>query len=340
MTSIDSPRVTADHIVQLGKAFRASKVLFSAVELGVFSALAKGPRDLEALRIEVGVSERGARDFFDSLVALDLLARDGCGRYRNTPEADLYLDREKPTYIGGELDHFNKRGYPHWHSLTAALKTGKPQSVASAGNYFLNVYSDQSVLETYTEGMTAGARLVAPAIAAKFPWHQHRTVIDIGTSQGGLPVEIARAHAHITGGGFDLPPVRPRFERYVERHGLSERLRFHAGDFLRDPLPGADVLIIGRVLHNWDLATKLMLLRKAHDALPSSGALIVYERMIDDGRQISAAGLLASLNMLIMTDGGFDYTPADLMGWMRDAGFRDLRIEHVTSELSMVVGTK
>jgi hypothetical protein len=163
--------------------------------------------------------------------------------------------------------------------------------------------------------MTAGARLVAPAIATKCPWHQHRTVVDVGTSQGGLPVEIARAHAHITGGGFDLPPVRPRFERYIERHGLSERLRFHAGDFLRDPLPGADVLIVGRVLHNWDLATKLMLLRKAHDALPLAGALIVYERMIDDGRQISAAGLLASLNMLIMTDGGFDYTPADLMGW-------------------------
>ena len=69
------------------------------------------------------------------------------------------------------------------------------------------------------------------------------------------------------------------------------------------------MLIIGRVLHNWDLATKLMLLRKAHGALPSAGALIVYERMIDDGRQTNAAGLLASLNMLIMTDGGFDYTP-------------------------------
>jgi precorrin-6B methylase 2 len=340
MIPMDNSDVTADYIVQLGKAFRASKALFSAVELGVFSALAEGPRELEALRAETGVSERGARDFFDSLVALKLLERDGAGRYRNTPETDLYLDRDKLTYIGGELDHFNKRGYPHWHSLTAALKTGKPQSIASAGNYFLDVYSDQSVLETYTEGMTSGARLVAPAIATKFPWHQHRTVVDIGTSQGGLPVEIARAHAHLTGGGFDLPPVRPRFERYVESHGLSERLRFHAGDFLRDPLPSADVLIIGRVLHNWDLATKTMLLRKAYDALPPAGALIIYERMIDDERQTGAAGLLASLNMLIMTDGGFDYTPADLMGWMRDAGFRDLRSESMTSELSMVVGTK
>jgi hypothetical protein len=337
---MSNPPVTSDSIAQLGKAFRASKTLFSAVELGVFSVLANGPRKLDALTTEVGIAERGARDFFDALVALQLLERDATGCYRNSAEADYFLDRGKMTYIGGELDHFNKRGYPLWHLLTAALKSGKPQSVASAGNYFSDLYSDPGVLETYTEGMTGGARLVAPAIVAKFPWHRYRTVFDIGTSQGGLPVEIVRAHAHITGGGFNLPPVRPRFESYVKKQGFSQRLNFHAGDFLRDPLPEADVLIIGRVLHNWDVATKTMLLRKAHDALPPAGALIVYERMIDDARQTNAAGLLASLNMLIMTDGGFDYTSEQLMGWMQKAGFRDLHVEPVTSELSMVVGLK
>ena len=242
------------------------------------------------------------------------------------------MTREKPTYIGGELDHFNKRGYPHWNFLTTALKTGKPQSVASAGNYFSDLYSDQAVLETYTEGMTGGAWLVAPAIAAKFPWHQYRTVVDIGTSQGGLPVEIARAHPHITGGGFDLPPVRPRLRELCARSMASpSACAFTPGISCSDPLPGADVLIIGRVLHNWDLATKTMLLKKAYDALPPSGALIVYERMIDDERQSNAAGLLASLNMLIMTDGGFDYTSADLIGWMQEAGFRDLRFERLTT---------
>ena len=339
-TAMNNSIVTPDRIVELGKAFRASKALFSAVELGVFSTLASGSRDLESLRTEIGISERGARDFFDSLVALKLLERDETGRYGNTPQADLYLDRAKATYIGGELEHFNKRGYPHWHSLTAALRTGKPQSVASAENYFLDVYSDQTALEAYTEGMTSGARLVAPAIAAKFPWHRYRTVVDIGASQGGLPVEIARAHQHLIGGGFDLPPVRPRFEAYVAKQGFSHRLSFHAGDFLHDPLPPADVLIVGRVLHNWDLATKMMLLAKAYDALPPAGALVVYERMIDNERKTSAPALLASLNMLIMTEGGFDYTSADLVGWMQKSGFRDLRVEPVTSELSMVMGVK
>jgi len=327
--------LTPNRISELGKAFRASKALFSAVELGVFTVLAKGPRDLETLRADVGVAERGARDFFDALVALKLLERDGAGHYRNGSEADHYLDREKPTYIGGELENLNKRGYPHWQFLTEALKTGK-----SRGDGYLDQYADQSVLEAITEGMTGGARIVAPGIVTKFPWHRYRTVVDIGTSQGGLPVEIARAHAHITGGGFDLPPVRPRFESYVKKQGFSQRLSFHGGDFLRDPLPSADVLIIGRVLHNWDVATKTMLLKKAHDALPSGGALIVYERMIDDARQSSAPGLLSSLNMLIMTKGGFDYTVADLSVWMRQASFYDLRVERLTSELSMVIGTK
>src|SRR3954470_15379701 len=325
--------LTPDRIVALSKAFRASKALFSAVELGVFTVLAKGPRNLAMLRADVGIAERGARDFFDALVALKLLQRDAAGYYTNGPEAAHYLDREKPTYIGGEVDNFNKSGYPHWQFLTESLKTGKPQSVAIAGSQFLDLYSDQSALETFTEGMTGGARLIAPALVAKFPWHRYRTVIDIGTSQGGLPVEIARAHVHMSGGGFDLPPVRPRFEKYVHEQGFSHRLRFHAGDFLRDPLPGADVLVIGRVLHNWDLVIKKMLLKKAYEALPTGGALIVYERMIDDEREASAPGLLSSLNMLIMTEGGFDYTVADLIGWKRQLGFRNVHVEPLTSEL-------
>ena len=332
--------ITPERIAALGKAFRASKTLFSAVELGVFTALANGPRNLKMLRSDIGIAERGARDFFDSLVALKLLERDEAGCYRNGPEAATYLDHNKPTYIGGELNNFNKHGYPHWQFLTEALKTGKPQSVATAGNHFMDRYSNESALESFAEAMTAGARLVAPAIVTKFPWHRYGTVIDIGACQGALPVEIARAHGHLRGGGFDLPPVRPRFESYVESQGFSERLSFHEGDFLRDPLPSADVLIMGRVLHNWDVATKKMLLKKVYDALPCAGAVIVYERMIDDERRVSAPGLLSSLNMLIMTEGGFDYTIADLTGWMQGTGFHNLRVEQLTTELPMIVGTK
>lgn len=332
--------ITPDRIVKLGLAFRAAKALLSAVELGVFTALAESPLDLDTLRKRVGIDERGARDFFDALVALGMLERDESGHYANTLETDLYLDRQKPTYIGGELDHFNTYVYPHWNLLTPALRTGKPQSGARATGHYPALYADQAALETLVKGMTGGTLPVAKALAAKFNWQNYKTIIDVGTAQGCLPVQIAHAHPHISGGGFDLPPVAPHFGNYVREHDLSHRLRFYAGDFLQDPLPSADVLVFGRVLHNWDIATKRMLLKKAYDALPAGGVLIVYERLIDDKRRVNAAALLASVNMVIMTAGGFDFTGADCISWMREAGFRNMRVELLTSEYSMVVGTK
>jgi hypothetical protein len=165
-------------------------------------------------------------------------------------------------------------------------------------------------------------------------------LIDVGGAQGCLPVEIARAHPHITGGAFDLPSLEPLFDRYVREQGYANRLRFYSGDFFNDPLPPADVLVIGRVLHNWDLATKTMLLKKAYAALPPAGALIVYERLIDDERRVNADGLLSSLQMLLASPGGFDFTGADCVGWMRETGFRDIRVERLTADQSMVVGIK
>jgi hypothetical protein len=332
--------ITPDRIIKLGYAFRESKALLSAVELGVFTALTEGPLDLETLRMAVNIDPRGARDFFDALVAIGMLERDDNGLYANTPETDLYLDRSKPTYIGGELTHFSTRVYPHWSLLTLALQTGKPQSDRRATGSYAAAYQDQAALETFAKGMTGGTRPTAKALAVKFPWADYKTLIDIGTAQGCLPAEVATVHRHLTGGGFDLPALKPLFEAYVGERRLAHRLRFYPGDFFNDPLPEADVIVLGRVLHNWDIAAKKMLLLKAHQALPKGGAVIVYERLIDDDRRTNAAGMLMSLNMLIMTSGGFDFSGADCIGWMRECGFHDMRVETLTSEQSMVVGVK
>ena len=332
--------IAPDRILKLGHAFRAAKTLLSAVELGVFTALADGPLDLRAVSKRAGIHERGARDFFDALVALGMLDRDASGRYANTPDTDLYLDRRKLSYIGGELEHFGKYVFPHWSSLTAALQTGEPQSGTRSAGHYSALYADAATLETLVRGMTGGTLPVASALAANFPWRDYKTVLDVGTAQGCLPVQIALAHSHLTGRGFDLPPVQAHFDAYVQQHGLSDRLRFHPGSFLDDPLPVADVVVLGRILHNWDLATKRMLLKKAYEALPAGGALIVYERLIDDERRINASALLASLNMLIMTAGCFDFTAADCISWMRDAGFHRPYTEPLTPEISVVVGIK
>jgi hypothetical protein len=180
----------------------------------------------------------------------------------------------------------------------------------------------------------------AIALAQKFPWKNYKTFTDIGAAQGAVPVQVALAHSHLTGGNFDLPAVRPVFEKYVTKHGLSNRLKFHPGNFFTDPLPSADVLVMGHILHDWTLDEKKMLLAKAYRALPAGGALIVYEALIDDDRRENAFGLLMSLNMLIETPGGFDYTGANCSAWMKEAGFCETRVEHLIGPDSMVIGIK
>jgi hypothetical protein len=235
----------------------------------------------------------------------------------------------------------NARLYPFWGSLTEALRTGKPQNEAKTGeNFFTALYADPARLKDFIEAMASATLGAAMAIANKFPWDRYQTFVDVGTAQGALPVLVAQAHGHLSGGGFDLPPIGPFFEEYVDSHGLGDRLRFYPGDFFEDPLPAADVLVMGRILHDWDLEEKMMLLGKAYEALPEDGALIVYESIIDDDRRENAFGLLMSLNMLIETPGGFDFTGADCRSWMSDVGFREAYIEHLVGPVSMVVGIK
>jgi hypothetical protein len=186
-------------------------------------------------------------------------------------------------------------------------------------------------------GVSSGA---ANAIAMKFDWQSYKTAVDVGAAQGMVPVTLARSHPHLETIGFDLPPVRPVFEEYVNQHGLTDRVRFQAGNFFEDALPSAEVIIMGHILHDWDLPQKKALLRKAYQALPKRGALIVYDAIIDDDRQENAFGLLMSLNMLIETAGGFDYTGADCQAWMREAGFTETRVEHLVGPDSMVIGVK
>lgn len=329
-----------DAVMKLGVGFWGSKTLLSAIELGLFTELVKGPLDAKTIQQRLSLHPRAVLDFLDALVALGMLHRKS-NRYSNTPETNLFLDRHKPSYIGGMLEMCNARLYPFWGSLTEGLRTGMPQNEAKqGGNFFAALYADPVRLEGFLKAMTGLSIGAAQAIAKRFPWKQYETFVDVGCAQGGVPVQIAFAHPHLTGGGMDLPVVQPIFESYVREHGLEKRLQFYPGDFFSDSLPQADVIIMGHILHDWDLGEKQMLLKKAYNALPKGGALIIHESLIDDERKTNALGLLMSLNMLIETPGGFDYTGADCRGWLKEAGFRKSYIEPLAGPDSMVVGIK
>jgi hypothetical protein len=329
-----------DHILQVGLGFWASKVLLSAVEIELFTELAKHPEDLDTLQGRLGLHPRSARDFLDALVALKFLERHD-GKYYNTPSTDFFLDRRKPSYVGGVLEMANHRLYPFWGQLTTGLRTGLPQNeTKDGGDPFVALYADPARLKQFLSAMTGVSHGGNIAIAHKFPWKDYRSAVDVGTAQGDLITQVALANPRLEGTGFDLPEVGPIFEDYVEKNGLSGRVKFSPGSFFVEPLPKADVVMMGHILHDWNLETKRMLVRKAWEALPEGGAFIAYEAIIDDDRSANAFGLMMSLNMLIETPGGFDYTGADCSGWMKEAGFRETRVEPLVGPDSMVIGIK
>ena len=334
-------QLNPDKIMQTGLGFWASKTLMSAIEMDLFTELSRGPESYEGLTSRVGLHPRSARDFLDALVALGFLQRSN-GRYGNTPETDLFLDRKKPSYIGGLLEMANHRLYPFWGHLTEALRTGLPQNEVKSGGpgLFETLYADPARLKQFLAAMTGISHGANMTIARAFPWKDYRTYVDVGTAQGDLATQIALANPHLRGMGFDLPEVAPIFEEYIAAAGVTDRLSFVPGDFFKHGLPKADVVLMGHILHDWDLPTKKVLIGKAFEVIPAGGALVVYESIIDDDRSKNAFGLMMSLNMLIETPGGFDYTGADCAAWMVEAGFSATRCEPLVGPDSMVIGIK
>ena len=334
-------RPTARRIMEIGMSFMTAKVVLTAVELRLFTELAREPGDLAALQARFGLHPRAARDFLDALVSFGLLERED-GIYRNAPDTDLFLDAAKPSYVGGILEMAGARLFGFWNHFTTALRTGELQNEAKDGgaSVFAAIYADPTRLEGFLRAMTGLSHGANLCIARQFPWADYESFVDVGTAQGDLAVQIAKANPHLSGTGFDLEPVAPIFTQYVTQQGVANRVSFMAGDFFKDPLPKADVVLMGHILHDWGLADKRKLLRRAYDALPTGGAMVAYDAIIDDERRKNSFGLVVSLNMLIETEGGFNYTGAACMAWMKEAGFRKTRVEHLVGPDSMVVGIK
>jgi hypothetical protein len=331
---------TPSELLELGLSFWRSKALLSAVELGVFLELSRAPRTGRELVAALGLNGRGAIDLFDALVALGVLTRVD-GVYANAATAEEFLVPGKPSYVGGALELAGSRLYPVWGALTEALRSGSAQNEArDEEDYYGNLVRDRERLSVFLRAMSGLSLASSRAIAERFPWARYRTFADIGGARGELAIRLCERHPHLSGVTFDLPAVEPHFAENVASFGLASRVGFVAGDFFHDPLPNADVIVMGHVLHNWDLEKKTVLVKKAYEALPPAGALVVYEALIDDERRENAFGMLMSLNMLLVTSGGFVFTGEECSAWMRDAGFRETRVAHLDGPDSMVIGIK
>ena len=326
-------------------AFWPAKTLLSAIKLGVFTHLGDGAKTGAELRDALGLHERSTPDFFDTLVALRFLERDGDGetsKYRNSEETALFLDRNSPAFIGGFLEMANDRLYPFWGNLVEGLKTGRAQNESKNGGkgVFEELYSQPERLEQFMDAMAGISAGNFQALAEKLDCANYKTLTDVGGATGLLSMLVAKQNPHMSCTSTDLPAATEIALRKIQEAGLSDRVKALAINFFEDEFPKADVVTMGMILHDWNLEHKMMLIRKAYDALPEGGAFVVVENLIDDARRENAFGLMMSLNMLIEFGEAFDFTGADFDRWCREVGFKRTEVIHLAGPASAGIAYK
>ena len=351
MTEVAHPRTKTEAapdpslIMQIGMGFWPAKTLLAAIELGLFTTLGAGPCTGAEIAEKLRLRSRAVYDWLDALVALRLLDRDGSGpgaRYRNTLDTGTFLDAKSPAQLTGFLEMANARLYGFWGDLGEALRTGQAQTeIKRTGrSVFEELYSDPAGLEQFMNAMSGISAVNFTALAQTFDFSRYETVCDVGGATGLLSMTLARHHPHLRCTSFDLPAVEPIAKRAVSAAGLEDRVQVVSGDFFADPLPSADVITMGMVLHDWNLERKLQLIKAAYDALPSGGALVAVENIIDDDRRENAFGLMMSLNMLIEFGDAFDFTGADYARWCTQAGFSHVEIVNLGGPASAAIAYK
>ncbi|UKJ07821.1 acetylserotonin O-methyltransferase [Solitalea lacus] len=334
-------------IMQVGMGFWASKVLLSATWFDLFTNLASGKLSAGQIKekLDLKTTDRHIYDWLDALVSLGFLQREGIydnAFYSNAPDTDLFLDKNKPSYIGGILQMSNNRIYNIWSNLENGLKTGKPQNEAGSGNMelFHVLYEDPQKLQEFMDAMSGIQSGNFMALTNKFNFDNYRTLADIGGADAWLSIQVCLKHPNIQCVNFDLAPVGPLATAKIARFNLQDRIKHQTGDFMNDGIPSAEVITMGNILHGLDEELKQKLINKIYDKLPSNGVFIAIENIIDNDRRQNAFGLMMSLNMLLENGDGFDYTFDDFQRWTNQAGFKKVEIMPLTGPCSAAIAYK
>lgn len=336
------------NIMQIGSGFWASKILLTAVQFQLFTHLAKqGSMAAKEIKSELNLNctDRHLYDFLDALVCFGFLQREGLletARYSNSVDTDTFLDKAKPSYIGGMLEMMNHRLYGFWHNLGEGLQTGLAQNEVKHGgeSIFEALYSDPELLKEFVNAMTGMQTGNFMVLAQSFDFSKYSSFLDVGGSAGVLSLMVAKHQPHITCTTFDLPQVEPIANQTIQQFQLTDRVKAVSGDFFNDSLPNADVIAMGNILHDWNEENKLKLMQKAYDALPEGGAFIAIESVIDNERKHNVFGMMMSLNMLIETAEGFDYSFDDFDAWAKKVGFKSTSSMPLTGPSSAVIAWK
>ena len=344
------PSISPAKIMQIGMGFWASQAMLSAVKLELFTLLAMGPLSGTEIKnkLDLHCSDRHVYDWLDALVSLGFLERKGLlehAAYNNSTDTDLFLDKNKKTYMGGILEMAANRLYGFWKDLEEGLKTGQPQNESKSdphGNmeFFTELYKDEEKLQEFMNAMSGIQTGNFLELVNRFDFSNYNSLLDLGGADGWLSIQVCLKHPNIQCTTFDLPPVEPLAKRKINGFKLNDRIQTVSGDLQKDPIPKADLISMGNILHGLNEQAKLELVKKVYESLPAGGALIAIENVIDNDRRQNTFGLLMSLNMLIENGDAFDYTLHDFERWTGAAGFKSVELIPLAGPSSAAIAYK
>jgi acetylserotonin N-methyltransferase len=331
----------ASVVIDLIDSFRRSQTMFAAVALGVFDRLHDGALSSVELAAAIGANELALRRLVEGCVALGLL-RAGDGRFANTATAELYLRRASPSTLAGYILYSKEALYPMWGHLDDAVREGTPrwkQTFATAGGIFDGFFRTKQARAEFLLGMHGFGQISSPAVVDAFDLGRFRHMVDLGGGTGHLAMTACERYGALRATIYDLPLAIEEAQPYVARSAARERIALVAGDFFHDPLPGADLYALGRILHDWSDARAAELLQRVHAALAPGGAVLVADRLVDDDHCGPASVLMQSLNMLVCTEGR-ERTLAEFRALLEACGYGAVEGRRTGAPLDAVLAFK
>lgn len=328
-------------VLDLIEAFRRSKTMFAAVELGIFDRLDGAPATAETIAVEQGLDPSAATRLLDACVGLGLLNATE-GAYSNTEVADVYLRRESPRTLAGYILYSNEALFPMWSHLEDALREGThrwTQTFGKEGGIFSHFFRTAEAKKAFLDGMHGFGLLSSPEVVRIFNLNRFRHIADLGGGTGHLAIAACERYGAMRGTVFDLPQVVEHARPHVEASRAAARLSVRAGDFFSDPLPEADVFALGRILHDWGDDKVQVLLRRIHAALPEGGAVLIAEALLDDDGRGPAHAQMQSLNMLICTEGR-ERSALEYRALLEKCGFSQVEARRTGAPLDAVLAVR
>jgi acetylserotonin N-methyltransferase len=331
----------AQTVLDLIEAFRQSKVMFTAVRLGIFDQLAIGPQSCAALAVQLSLDRHALGRLLDGCVALHLLERDG-DHYANSNTAARFLTKASPESLAGYIVYSDQSLYKLWDHVDDAVREGTnrwTQTFGSRSALFDHYFRDETSTRSFLAGMHGFGQLASPRIVTAFDLSRFIHLVDLGGATGHLSIAACNAYPALKATVLDLPAVEPFAREHIAQSGLANRVAFVTGDFFVEDLPKADLYVLGRILHDWDDPKIDKLLRKIFFALPRKGALLVTETLVDDDRGGPVYTLMQDLNMLVCTDGR-ERTEAEYSVLLQSAGFSTVQFRRTGSLVDAILAIK